>query len=325
MVPMALLIGFPKHLRVRGCHDTYLALFFEYHMYRVVGHVAQLGFDRLMAFHQLIFRQVDHCVPVDLLLYEDEHDHCLTPACRPARSIAPATSRSISKGAGTRIFLCISVSFLSCHDEPSCRQSGNPALISINDAEPRILYDPLSSMEDENMISNILVATDGSDTAGRAVDLAAYLAARLGASLTVGHVLQHGARAEELNRMAEAEHLARYAATEARLDIANTPGNMDALFTGSLSGADKERAVTIIGEQIANRAASRAKDAGAKDVSTRVVNGDYDEGLLGIANDVGADTIVIGQRGLGRLRRIFQGSVSQKVNQQAECTVVTVR
>lgn len=175
------------------------------------------------------------------------------------------------------------------------------------------------------MIANILVATDGSDTAGRAVDLAADLAARLGASLTVGHVLLHGARAEELNRMAEAEHLVRYAATEARLDIANTPGNMDALFTGSLSGAEKERAVTIIGEQIANRAASRAKDAGAKDVSTRVVNGDYDESLLGIANDVGADTIVIGQRGLGRLRRIFQGSVSQKVNQQAECTVVTVR
>lgn len=175
------------------------------------------------------------------------------------------------------------------------------------------------------MISNILVATDGSDTAARAVDLAADLAARLGASLTVGHVLQHGAQAEELNRMTEAEHLVRHAATEARLDMANIPSNMDAIFAGTLSGAEKERVIAVLGEEIVALAARHAKDAGAKDVSTRIVNGDYDEGILEMAKDVGADTIVIGQRGLGRLRRMLQGSVSQKVNQQAECTVVTVR
>lgn len=178
---------------------------------------------------------------------------------------------------------------------------------------------------DENMISNILVATDGSDTAGRAVDLAADLATKLGASLTVGHVLQHSARAEELNRMAEAGHLVRHSATEAGLAIANIPSNMDALFTGTLTWAEKERAIAAMGDEIVALAARRAQDAGVKDVSTRVVNGDYDEGILEMAKDVGADTIVIGQRGLGRLRRMLQGSVSQKVNQQAECTVVTVR
>ncbi len=177
----------------------------------------------------------------------------------------------------------------------------------------------------ENMISNILVATDGSDTAGRAIDLAADLASRLGVPLTVGHVLQHGAKAEELNRMAEAEHLVHHAASQTRPEIANIPASMDALLTGTLTGAEKERAIAVMGEEIANRAARRAKDAGAKDVSTLVVNGDYDEGILEMAKSVGADTIVIGQRGLGRLRRIFQGSVSQKVNQQAETTVITVR
>ena len=175
------------------------------------------------------------------------------------------------------------------------------------------------------MISNILVATDGSDTAGRAVDLAAEIASKLGVPLTVGHVLQHGARAEELNRMAEAEHLVRHTASEARLNIANIPSNMDALFTGTLSGADRERAIAVMGDEIADGAARRAKEKGAKNVSTRVVNGDYDEGILEMAKEVGADMIVIGHRGLGRLRQMFQGSVSQKVNQQAECTVVTVR
>jgi len=138
-------------------------------------------------------------------------------------------------------------------------------------------------------------------------------------------VLQHGARTEELSRMAEAEHMVRHVSAKARPDIADIPSNMDAIFTGRLSGAERERMIAVIGDEIVNRAASKARDAGAKDVSTRVVNGDYDEGILRMAKEAGADTIVIGHRGLGRLQRFLQGSVSQKVNQQAECTVVTVR
>jgi len=175
------------------------------------------------------------------------------------------------------------------------------------------------------MISKILVATDGSDNAERAIDLAAELASRLEVPLTVGHVLQHGARAEELNRMAESEHMVRHAAAETRLDFADVPSNMDAILTGKLSGADRERIVAVIGDEIVARAAQRARDAGAKDVATLVANGDSDEGILEMAEVTGADAIVIGRRGLSRLRRILQGSVSQKVNQQAECTVITVR
>lgn len=175
------------------------------------------------------------------------------------------------------------------------------------------------------MIANILVATDGSETAGRAVDFAADLAAKLGVPMTVGHVLQHGSRVEELSRMAETEHLVRHVGNEMRPFVGDIPTNMNALFSDALSGADRERIVAVIGEEIAARAARSARDAGATDVSTSVVNGEYDEGILGMAKEVGADTIVIGHRGLGRVQRIFQGSVSQKVNQQAECTVVTVR
>jgi nucleotide-binding universal stress UspA family protein len=175
------------------------------------------------------------------------------------------------------------------------------------------------------MFSNILVATDGSDTANRAVDHAADLAARLGVPLTVGHVLQHGASTEELERLAEVEHLVHHVAAEPSLDFANVPTTMDAVLSGTLSGAEKQRVIAVIGEEIVDRAALRAKAAGAGDVATRVVNGDYDEGILGMAKDIGADTIVIGQRGLGRLRQLLQGSVSRKVIQQAECAVIIVR
>lgn len=125
--------------------------------------------------------------------------------------------------------------------------------------------------------------------------------------------------------MAESEHMVRHAVSEASMDFANVPSNMDALLTGNLSGAERERIVAVIGEEIVARAAQSAEAAGARSVSTRVANGDYDEAILEMPKEVGADTIVIGHRGLGRLQRIFQGSVSQKINQQADCTVVTVR
>lgn len=175
------------------------------------------------------------------------------------------------------------------------------------------------------MISHILVATDGSETAGRAVDLAAHLAAGLGVPMTIGHVLQHGARVEELSRMAETEHLVRRAGAEMRPRVGEIPTDMAALFNEALSGAETQRMVAVIGDEIVARAAARAREAGVADVSTRVVNGDYDEGILAMAEETGADMIVIGRRGLGRVQRMFEGSVSRKVGQQADCTVVTVR
>lgn len=174
------------------------------------------------------------------------------------------------------------------------------------------------------MISSILVATDGSKTADRAVGLAAELAAKLSVPLTVGHVLQHSAQVEELSRMAEVEHLVHHVKSQKPFHLGDIPSNMDALFSNDLTGAERERVIAVIGDEIAARAASHAKELGAKTVLTRVVNGNYDDGILGMAKEVGADMIVIGHRGLGPIKRIFQGSVSQKVNQQADCTVVTV-
>lgn len=176
------------------------------------------------------------------------------------------------------------------------------------------------------MMSSILVATDGSDTADRAVGVAVQLAAGLDLPLTVGHVLQHGAQVEELSRMVEVEHMMRRATTtETHVHFADVPSNMDALFSGDFSQEDRERLVAVIGNEIVARAERRAKDAGVRSVSTRVVNGEYDIGILRIAKTVGADAIVIGHRGLGQLERLVQGSVSQKVIQNAECTVIVAR
>jgi nucleotide-binding universal stress UspA family protein len=177
----------------------------------------------------------------------------------------------------------------------------------------------------KTMKTHIFVATDGSETAAMAVELAAELAAKFDVPLTVGHVLLHGVPTWELSRLAEAEHLIEHAVTTSGLYFENVPGTMQNLFAESLTAADAARLVTRIGDEIVARAVDRARELGVKTVSSRVVNDDYTDGIVEMAGDAGADMIVMGRRGLGRLQSLFQGSVSQKVSQRAECTVLIVR
>ena len=53
-----------------------------------------------------------------------------------------------------------------------------------------------------------------------------------------------------------------------------------------------------------------------------IVRGDPAEGILQIAESEHADVIVMGRRGLGRLRGVLLGSVSERVSRHAECPVL---
>ena len=50
-----------------------------------------------------------------------------------------------------------------------------------------------------------------------------------------------------------------------------------------------------------------------------------DPGQVIVETGDDADLIVVGSRGLGRLERLFIGSVSTKVVQRANCDVLVVR
>lgn len=175
------------------------------------------------------------------------------------------------------------------------------------------------------MMKHILVATDGSPTAYKAVDLAAEIAAKFGSELTVGHVLHRDSDIDEMAHMAEAEHLVGHAARHASRDFDVPPATMGALFADIQSGADTARLITVIGDEILARAERRAKELGVKSINKKSVNGKPANAILDMAEDAGADMIVLGHRGLGRVRSLIQGSVSQKVNLHATCTVVSVR
>ena len=50
-----------------------------------------------------------------------------------------------------------------------------------------------------------------------------------------------------------------------------------------------------------------------------------DENSVGLAEELGADLIVLGSRGLGGMKRLLMGSVSESVVRHAHCPVLVVR
>lgn len=73
------------------------------------------------------------------------------------------------------------------------------------------------------------------------------------------------------------------------------------------------------------QAKQSAKAAGVDHVDTMVRTGPPARTIVHVAEEIGADTIVMGSRGLGDLEGLLLGSVSHKVTTLAKCTCVTVK
>lgn len=138
----------------------------------------------------------------------------------------------------------------------------------------------------------ILVATDGSPGADRAVDVAARLAKAMDRKLlivTIGGNLS----ADETRQLARAE------------------GNI----------AD---ALEALSSQILAATKDRARQHGISDIDIQAGWGDAAEQIIELAKRSNADVIVLGRRGRGRLTGLLLGSVSQKVVTLAPCIVAVV-
>lgn len=149
------------------------------------------------------------------------------------------------------------------------------------------------------MIRSVLVAVDGSEPAERAIDLAADLAAKYDAALTLLHVQARPGRAavpKELEAFAQIEHVEL---TEAEM------------FRQS-------------GEELLRRADMHARAAGAKNVTTLFETGDPSSRISAHAKAGKFDLVAMGRRGLGDLSGLLLGSVSHKVAQLASCACLTV-
>ncbi len=147
------------------------------------------------------------------------------------------------------------------------------------------------------MISKILVPIDGSEHARHAIDFASEIAVKLDAKIMLLHAVP------VISNMSEGQR--RYA------EVEHIEGSPDVVQT------------TIAEQQLMTNARKRAIDAGARQVDILVETGDPAEVILFEAKKY--DLVVMGRRGLGPVKALLQGSVSQKVNQLSEAACVTVK
>jgi nucleotide-binding universal stress UspA family protein len=173
------------------------------------------------------------------------------------------------------------------------------------------------------MIKSIVLAIDGSIHAGHAQTVAIDLASKYDAQLTLVHVLTRDHPSTEFTRMTEVEHLSD--SRQPRVSEKENTYSAVARFLGSVNDSKEARVIVLLGEQIVNNASASAHKAGVTNVTAEILTGDYANSILEVANKADADIIVMGRRGLSNLRGFVTGSVSHKVSQRAECSVLTVK
>ncbi|MGE5527404.1 MAG: universal stress protein [Methanosarcina sp.] len=145
------------------------------------------------------------------------------------------------------------------------------------------------------MFKRIVVGTDGSDTAAGAVRQAIELAKLSGAELSIVSAYEPAS-----TRRVQAEQ------REAPADVQYELG-------------PREDVILVL-----DAAAAEARKEGVE-VQTHPVEDDPADAILNVAEQVKADLIVVGNKGMTGARRYFLGSVPNNVSHHAPCSVIIVR
>lgn len=146
------------------------------------------------------------------------------------------------------------------------------------------------------MFSSIVVGTDGSETAREAVSQAVELAKRLDASLHVVSAYQPGSG-------------------QGIADQTTSPAIPDRQWASKL----REEVDATLDE-----AAAIAAEAGVR-VAVYARQGDAADAILDVAEERGADLVIIGNKGMTGAKRFLLGSVPNKVSHYAPCAVMIIR
>jgi nucleotide-binding universal stress UspA family protein len=141
------------------------------------------------------------------------------------------------------------------------------------------------------MADSIVVGTDGSDHADRALDEAIAIAVRDGAALHIVTAFPDPAMIRE------------------KITSGATAYSVN---------------LSEVADSVLTRAAARAQERGVK-AQTHAHETDPAEAILEVASAQNADLIVVGSRGLSGIKRFLLGSVSSKVSEHASCSVMIVR
>jgi nucleotide-binding universal stress UspA family protein len=147
------------------------------------------------------------------------------------------------------------------------------------------------------MYQAIIVGTDGSATAGIAVERATELAKLTGATLHIVNAYQP---------LTRALIGATSTTTGPTIDVGQVNSGIEA-----------------VAREVCNHAASGAERAGVT-VETHAIPGDAADVLVSAAKNVNADLVVVGSRGMSGVRRFVLGSVPNKVSHHCPCSLLIV-
>ncbi len=145
------------------------------------------------------------------------------------------------------------------------------------------------------MFRSIVVGTDGSETAGQAVRQAVALASQLDAKLQIVCAYEP------------------VSGTRLRSEATQAPPDVQ----WSINPREDVEATL-------DEAAELAREQGvAADVHAR--QGDPADAILDVAEETGADLVVVGNKGMTGAKRFLLGSVPNKVSHHAPCSVLIIR
>jgi nucleotide-binding universal stress UspA family protein len=145
------------------------------------------------------------------------------------------------------------------------------------------------------MFSSIVVGTDGSETARKAVQQATELAKQVGASVSLVSAFEPVSKQRLRDERREVPKDLEW--------MVNPREDVDATL--------KEAAEDVGG-------------AGVK-VDTFAREGDAADAILDVAEEQRADLIVVGNKGMTGAKRFLLGSVPNKVSHHAPCSVLIIR
>ena len=139
------------------------------------------------------------------------------------------------------------------------------------------------------MFETVLVAVDGSKHSDAAFDVAVDIAQKYGSQLFVLHVFQGGTG------------------------------------TGTLVSSDVEDANRSIGQQILNSYEAKVNERHLQNVRMLLQEGDAAQRIMETAREVKCGLLLMGSRGRGGFKELLLGSVSHKVTNHADYSVLVVK
>jgi nucleotide-binding universal stress UspA family protein len=176
-------------------------------------------------------------------------------------------------------------------------------------------------------MNTILLAVDGSEHADKSLLIAVSLACKNDAQVIVLYATEEKSISKEMQHGIEIEYADEISTRMKAMDL-NTPSPDEAQYARTMvsHSANISHIINSVqGELVLRKAVSELQDKGVKSIKSIQVEGNPADRIIEASENHNVDTIVMGCRGVGKLKGIVLGSSSQSVAHRAKCSVVIVK